>query len=72
MEDIFKSFVGRLIKVTIKDGEEISSKRGRLLQVSNGFLLLETYNHKYAIRLDTVLKIKTIEGGKDHEKEKAR
>jgi hypothetical protein len=67
MEDIFKPLVGQLVRVTINDAGEISVKKGKLLGVSDGFLLLQTYDHKYAIRLDTVLKIKTIEGGRDHE-----
>ena len=63
--ELFRPFIGRLVRCVFRDGEEIKAKKGRLVQAEGGFVVLRTYQHSYLIHVSQVLKISDIpaEGG---------
>jgi hypothetical protein len=62
--DLFKPFVGHLVRCVFRDGEEIKAKKGKLVQAEGGFIVLRTWQHSYLIHVSQVLKISDIPEGR--------
>jgi len=61
----FSAFVGRLVRVVFRDGQEIQTKKGRLVAADAEFIEVETYHHRYVVRVSEVLKLSDV-GGEPH------
>ncbi len=61
----FDALVGKLVKIVYRDsGGEVKVKKGHLIAVDPDFIRVETFQHTYVIRRDTISELKTIEGGR--------
>jgi hypothetical protein len=58
----FSNFVGHLVHIVFRDGAEIQTKKGKLLAADDQFLELETFYHRYVIRVSEVLKVSDAGG----------
>jgi RNase P/RNase MRP subunit p29 len=66
-EELFKPFVGRLVRVIIRDGRETVLKKGKLVDVADGFLVLKTLDHTHIIRTDAIVRFQDLKEGGDYE-----
>lgn len=64
-ENLLKTFLNRTVKVVFQDGDQLSTKKGKVLEVSEDFILLRTYYRNYAIKVDKIIAIKELEGVND-------
>lgn len=60
----FDALVGKLVKIVYRDsGGEVKVKKGHLIAVDPDFIRLQTFQHAYVIRRDTISELRTIEEG---------
>jgi len=59
-QDRFNCFVGKLVRCVFRDGSEIQTKKGRLLSADDEFIELQTFHHRYLIRVSEILKLSDV------------
>lgn len=65
MKEELETFVGHLVKLVFRDGDQVIAKRGRINSVSDEFIELRTLENVILIRTSEVLKIqRSLEEGK--------
>jgi len=57
-------FVGRLVNVSFQEGDAPTSKKGKLISVSEDFIELRTFQNTFLIRRSAIIALKTFGEGR--------